>query len=141
MSGCAFGGEDSETYVLREIQYKDGEAIIISEKTWFARFYHKNVLVIVLTLGFMFLSRIFINSPIYNRQNGTRYSPVYFFIGPHFSNNYEHSIRCTFTFWWSIKKLKEENILLAKLSNFLSIVALGMFFAIIIGLAASGEIK
>src|SRR5699024_2938033 len=122
-----------DTYTLREIHYKDGQAEIVSEKTWFASFYLKNVLFISIVLGIAFFSRLFINSPIYNRKNGTDYSPIYFHLGPSVSSNFGHSIQCTFTFWWNIKKLNEKDKSLGLLNNILSIIAVGGFLGLIIG--------
>ena len=131
----------NDTYTLKEIHYKDGQATIVSKKTWFASFYLQHLLLISIILGVIFFSRVFINSPIYNRKNGTNYSPIYFHFGPIVSKNFEHSLMCTFTFWWSVGKLKEESRSLARVSNILSIIALGLFFGLIIGLGLSGELK
>ncbi len=131
----------NDLYVLKDVQYKNGQEIIIKEKTWIAKFYLKHLLIICIILGISFFSRVFFNSTIYNRKNGTSYSPIYFFIGTKTSDNFGHSIACTFTFWWNVKKLREENKQLAIASNVLSIIALGLFFGIIIGLGFSGELN
>ena len=130
----------NDTYILKEINYKDGQAEIVSKKTWFASFYLKNLLLIVITLGLAFFSRPFINSPIYNRINGTDYSPIYLHFGPVVSKNFGHSLQCTFTFWWNIKKLHEKNKTLGRINNVLSVIAVGGFLSLIIGLAISGEL-
>jgi hypothetical protein len=130
-----------DTYILKEINYKDGQAEIVSEKTWFASFYFKNLFLIAIILGLAFFSRPFINSPIYNRINGTDYSPIYFHFGPIVSKNFGHSLQCTFTFWWNVKKLNEKDKTLGRINNVLSVIAVGGFLILIIGLAISGELK
>jgi hypothetical protein len=126
-----------DTYTLKEIDYSSGKALTIIDKPFLA-FYLKNLFVIVTILFLAFFSRIFINSKIYNIENGTNYSPIYFFAPGYVSKNFEHSLICTFSFWFS--KYKPENRQRVLISNTLSIVALGLFFGIIIGLAITGEI-
>ena len=67
-------------------------------------------------------------------------SPVYAFAGPFVTNNFWHSLSCTFTFWWNTAKLKDENKPAAVISNVLSMTALVLFFGSLIGLALSGEL-
>jgi len=140
MKEVEYASVANDSYILREIQYVNGQAKVISEKTWFASFYLKNVLLIAIVLGLAFFSRPFINSPIYNRINETDYSPIYFHLGPIVSNNFGHSLQCTFTFWWNIKKLHEKDKTLGRINNVLSVIAIGGFLGLIVGLTISGEL-
>ncbi len=130
-----------DTYVLKEVVYKNGKATIISEKTWFAKFYLKNVLTLSIIIGIAFFLRMFINCQIYNQQNKVNNSISYIKNTSTIVKTQGLNILCTFTFWWRISKLKKESKSMAKFSNTLSIIALGLFFGIIIGLAISGELK
>lgn len=127
-----------ETYVLRKIEYKNGQEIIISEKTWFARFYMSNiVLIIIITMG-AFVIRLPINLVIVNREYGR--GPFYLIpFTKSFDTAMRYNITVTFTFWWS--GLKPENKNLGRLSNLLSVIALIMFFGGLIGLGISGELS
>lgn len=123
---------------VREVLFKDGEEVEIYNKTLFAKIYYRFTIEYMIVFFFFMFSRVFINSKIYNRENGTELSPIYFFIGPFVSKNVGHSMLCTFTFWFS--KYKPENKKLVYISNTFSMIALTLFFGAIIGLAISGEI-
>ena len=128
-------GKDS--YLVKEIVYKNGKpTVLVSRK--FLSFYIDYFFVIVSILFGTFFIRVFINSRIYNIENNTNYSPIYFFAPGYVSENYSHSLQCTFSFWFS--NYKPENKGLVTISNILSIIALGLFFGSIIGLAIAGEI-
>jgi len=129
-----FEGEER----VREVEFVDGKEITIYNKTLFAKLYLRFTVTYMILFFFFFFSRIFINSNIYNIENGTNLSPLYFFIGPFVSKNFEHSIICTFTFWFF--SYKPENRKLVIISNTFSIIALVLFFGAIIGLIISGEI-
>ncbi len=129
-----------DTYTLSEIQYAAGQPVTVFVKPWFTRAYLKCLYWFILVLFTTFFSRVFINSGIYNRQNGTSMSPVYAFAGPFATNNFWHSLACTFTFWWRTDKLKDENRRAAIISNVLSVTVLVLFFGSLIGLALSGEL-
>lgn len=126
-----------DTYITKEIDYSSGQAATIVDKPFLA-FYLKNLIAIFIILFLSFFSRIFINSKIYNVENGTDYSPIYFFAPGYLSNNFGHSLLCTFSFWFS--KYKPENRQLVLISNALSFIAIGLFLGIIIGLAITREI-
>jgi hypothetical protein len=126
-----------DTYTTKEIDYTSGHSVTIIDKPFLA-FYLKNLIAIVIVLFLSFFSRVFINSKIYNVENGTDYSPIYFFAPGYVSDNFGHSLICTFTFWFS--NYKSENRQRVLISNTLSIIALGLFFGIIIGLVITGEI-
>ncbi|MEO5641841.1 MAG: hypothetical protein ABIQ40_11910 [Bacteroidia bacterium] len=126
-----------DTYTIKEIDYSTGQAVTIVNKPFLA-FYLKNLFVIVIILFVSFFSRIFINSRIYNIENGTKNSPIYLQLGPLVTNNFGHSVLCTFSFWFS--NYKPENKRLVLITNTLSIISLGIFFGIIVGLAITGEI-
>lgn len=128
-------GQDS--YLVKEIVYKDNVAIVLTDKKFLA-FYIDNFFILVTIIFGAFFGRVFINSKIYNIENGTNYSPIYFFAPGYVSDNFGHSLICTFTFWFSNYKLENRQRVI--ISNALSIIALGLFFGIIIGLAITGEI-
>lgn len=123
---------------VREVEFVNGQEKVIYNKTLFAKIYLRFTIVYFVLVFFFLFSRVFINSKIYNRENGTSFSPIYFHFGPLVSRNFEHSLLCTFTFWFL--NYKPENRRLVIISNTFSVVALGLFFGSIIGLAISGEI-
>jgi len=87
----------------------------------------------------MFFARVFINSRIYNIENGTNQSPIYFYAPGYISNNFYHSLLCTFTLWFF--RYKPENRRLAMISHWLSVLSVGSFLAILIGLGIGGELN
>lgn len=128
-------GQDS--YLVKEIVYKDNVATVLIDKKFLA-FYIDNFFILVTIILGSFFGRVFINSKIYNIENGTNYSPIYFFASGYVSDNIGHSLICTFTLWFS--NYKPENRQRVIISNTMSIIALTIFFGIIIGLALTGEI-
>ena len=128
----------NESNIVKKIDYSSGQAVTIFNKR-FLSFYLKNLYLIMIVFFVSFFSRVFINSRIYNRENDTKYSPIYFFAPGFVTQNYRHSLICTFTFWFS--KYKPENRKLVLISNTLSATALGIFFGIIIGLATTGNLN
>ena len=130
----SFGGD---TYLVKEIDYINGQPIILIDKPFLA-FYIKNLTAIMIIFFVAVFGRVFINSRIYNIENGTDYSPIYFYFPGFVSKNFEHSLRCSFTFWFF--NYKPECRRLVIISNTMSAIALLIFFGIIIGLAVTGEI-
>ena len=128
-------GQDS--YLVKEIAYTNNVASVIVDKKFLA-FYIDYFFILVSIIFGAFFGRIFLNSKIYNIENGTSYSPIYFFAPGYVSDNFGHSLICTFTLWFS--NYKPENRQRVLISNTLSLIALGLFFGIIIGLAITGEI-
>jgi len=128
-----------DAYKVKEIDYTSGQTVTIIDKP-FLKFHIKNLVVIMFILFGTFFTRPFINSIIYNRENGTDLSPLYF--GLPFTKKYweyaSHSLLCVFTLWFF--NFKPENRRLVILSNTLSAIAMTIFFGIIIGLAETGEI-
>jgi hypothetical protein len=57
------------------------------------------------------------------------------------SKNYGHSLSSTFTFWWTVDRLKPGNRRAARIANALSVIALSLFFGSIIAMAEAGELK
>jgi len=129
---------DGRNVKVREVLFKGRKEVVTYNKTLFAKIYYRFTKEYMIVVFFFMFSRVFINSRIYNRENGTKLSPIYFYIGPFVSKNYEHSIMCTFTFWFF--KYKPENKRLVYISNTFSLITLILFFGAIIGLAISGEI-
>lgn len=127
-----------DVVIVREAEFVDGQEKLVYNKTFFAKIYLRYTVTYMIMLFFFFFSRVFINSKIYNIENGTNISPIYFHFGSFVSKNFGHSILCTFTFWFS--NYKPENRKLVIVSNTFSIIALGLFFGAIIGLVISGEI-
>jgi hypothetical protein len=127
----------NDTYTIKEIDYSSGQAVTIIDKP-FLDFYLKNLIAIVVVFFLSFFSRVFINSKIYNLENGTNLSPIFFHFGPLVTSNFGHSLLCIFSFWFS--NYKPENRRLVLITNTLSIISLGLFFGAIIGLAITGEI-
>ena len=128
-------GKDS--YLVKEISFEGNVPMVIVEKKFLA-FYISNFFIIQAIMFGSFFGRVFINSKIYNIENGTNYSPIYFFAPGYLSNNYHHSLFCTFTFWFV--NYKPENRQRVILSHTLAGIALGIFIGAIIGFAISGEI-
>jgi hypothetical protein len=126
-----------DTYKVKEIDYTSGQPVTIIDKP-FLSFYIKNLIAIMVILFVAFFGRVFINSSIYNSENETDFSPIYFHFGPLVTKNFGHSLLCTFTFWFS--NYKPENKRLVIISNTMSVIALTIFFGLIIGLAVTGEI-
>lgn len=127
----------NDNYTIKEIDYSSGEPITVVDKTFLA-FYLKNFVIIMIIFFGTLFGRVFINSRIYNIENGTNLSPVYFYFPGFVSKNREHSLICTFTFWFS--NYKPENRRLVIISNTMSIIALTIFFGLLIGLAVNGEL-
>jgi hypothetical protein len=121
-----------DTYKVKEIDYSSGKPVTIIDKS-FLSFYINNLVAILVIFFGTFFGRIFINSSIYNLENGTDFSPIYFHFGPLVSKNFGHSLLCTFTFWFS--NYKPENRQLVIISNIMSVIALAIFFGLIFGLA------
>ncbi|MBL7915538.1 MAG: hypothetical protein JNL49_10885 [Bacteroidia bacterium] len=126
-----------DTYKVKEIDYTSGQPLTLIDKP-FLSFYIKNLVAIMVILFVTFFGRVFINSKIYNSENRTDFSPIYFHFGPLVTKNFGHSLLCIFTFWFS--NYKPENKRLVLISNTLSAIALTIFFGIIIGFALTGEI-
>ncbi len=126
-----------DTYKVKEIDYTSGQPVTFIDKPFLA-FYIKNLIAIMIIFFVTLFGRVFINSSIYNIENGTDFSPIYFHFGPLIAKNFGHSLLCTFTFWFS--DYKPENRRLVIISNTMSAIALTIFFGIIIGLAVTGEI-
>ena len=123
---------------VKEVLFNDENEQIIYNKTLFAKiFYRFTVEYMVLFFILMFI-RIILTSIIYNRENNTSLSPIYFFVGPYITKNYDHSILSVFTFWFS--NYKDKNKKMVYFTNTLSIITLTLFFGVIIGLMISGEI-
>jgi hypothetical protein len=125
-----------DTYVVTEIDYSSGHPATIIDRAFLA-FYIKNFFIIMALIFVSFFGRVFINSKIYNVENETDYSPVYFYFPGYVTENFQHSLLCTFTLWFFT--YKQENKRLVIFSNILSLIALSTFFAVIIGLAINGE--
>lgn len=128
-----------DTYKVKEIDYSGGQPVTLIDKP-FLSFYISNLVAIMIIFFVTFFTRPFINSIIYNRENGKNLSLLY--LGLPFTKKYReyasHSLMCVFTFWFF--NYKPENRRLVLISNTLSAITLSIFFAIIIGLAVTGEI-
>ena len=128
---------DNNTYKVKEIDYATGNPVTIVDKPFLA-FYIKNLVAIMVIFFITLFGRPFINSRIYNIENGTNFSLIYFYFPGFVSKNFGHSLLCTFTFWFS--NYKPECRRLVIISNTMSAIALTIFFGTIIGLAVTGEI-
>jgi hypothetical protein len=127
-----------DTYILRKVKYVEGRAIIVSEKTWFAQLYLKHVLLIAIVILGSFFIRVPVNMAIAKRQ--FKQKPTFYLPGKtSFDKSTQYMIGTMFMFWWS--DLNTENKTLGYLSNTLSVIALGGFLGVIIGLGISGELK
>jgi hypothetical protein len=129
---------DRDTYLVKDVDYSTGHPRIIVNKPFFA-FYIHHLIAIMVVVFTAFFFRIFINSTIYNVENGTDYSPIYFFAAGYVSRNFYHSLICTFTLWFF--DYKPQNKLRVQISHILSIVSVGIFLIIIIGLGIGGELN
>ena len=129
----------NDDVTVRDVEYINHREKVLLNKTLFAKLYLRFVIPFgIICLG-TFFSRVFINSVIYNKEYGTHFSPIVFYMPGYVSKNFEHSLMCTFTFWfWDYKP---ENKTLVIISNTLSVIALTLFFGAIIGLAVSGELS
>ena len=135
-----FASIAKDTYELRVTDFPTGHAVVTFLKPWFFRMYLLGFWWFVIVFFGTFFGRVFVNSRIYNRENGTDMSPVYAHAGPFVTKNFGHSLACTFTFWWPVRELKPENHRFARLANVMSVTALVLFFGALIGLALSGEL-
>jgi len=128
-----------DSYMVKEIDYSSGHPIIIVDRA-FLKFYIDNIILIYVIIFGTFFSRPFINSRIYNIENGTNLSLLYF--GLPFTKKYwkhaSHSFLCLYTLWFF--NYKPENRRLVIISNTFSAIALGTFFGLLIGLAINGEL-
>jgi hypothetical protein len=70
-------GQDS--YLIKEIIYTDNVASVVVDKKFLA-FYIDYFFIIVTIIFGAFFGRVFLNSKIYNIENGTNYSPIYFLL-------------------------------------------------------------
>ncbi len=68
----------NETYLVKDIDYSSGVPVVKINKP-FLSFYIKNLVMIFILLMVSFWSRVFINSSIWNDENNTDFSPIYFF--------------------------------------------------------------
>lgn len=125
-------------YGIREIDYSTGSRRVLLNRPVFGFFIQHLWLYFTIILG-SFFSRVFINSAIYNSENDTNYSPIYFYAPGYVSDNYMHSLICTFTLWFS--DYKPENRRLVLISNTLSLIALITFFGSIIIFTITGDIR
>lgn len=136
-----FATMGKDTYALRKTELGNGREEVVYTKTWVARMFYAYTYWFMVIVFVAFFSRVFVNSTIINRENGTNMSPIYGHIGPVVTKNYGHSLSSTFTFWWTVERLKPENRAAAKLANMLSVIALSLFFGSIIAMAAAGELQ
>ena len=125
------------SYKIKEINYSNGQAVTVVDRAFLA-FYIKNFFLIVSVIFGSFFTRIFINSRIYNVENGTNYSPITFYFPSNVSKNSTHGLLCIFTLWFF--KYKAENKKRVLINNVLSLIAFGMFFGLLIGLGMNGEL-
>jgi hypothetical protein len=137
--------EETEEYpdgknqvVVKEVDYSSGKPVVVINKP-FMRFFLNNMYVIFVIFILALFSRVFINSKIYNVEDGTDYSPIYFYFPGFLSDNFGHSVQCMFSFWFS--NYKPENRRRAIISNVLSVIALGIFFGLIIAFTIEGDMK
>ena len=128
-----------DTYILKSVVFdKHGQPITISEKSWFAKFYLRNVLPIWLIIGFSMFLRAPVNAAIAQREDGQK--PVLWIpFDTSFDDSMRYMIAVLFTFW--VSGLSPENKWLGIISNSLSFIAVGGFFGVFIGLGASGELS
>jgi len=127
-----------DVYLVKKITYQDGIATVMVDKK-FLSFYLDNLFLILWILGISFFGRVFINSRIYNIENGTEYSPIRIIAPGYISKNTGHSMLCVFSFWFS--NYKPENRVLVIISNTMSVIALGLFFGTLLGLAITGNLS
>ena len=125
------------SYKIKEIDYSSGHAVTIVDRAFLA-FYIKNFLIIISIIFGSFFGRILINNSIYNVENGTNYSPIAFVFTGYISKNFTHSLLCIFTLWFF--KYKPQNKKRVLISNTLSLIAIGTFIGLLIGLAINGEL-
>lgn len=128
---------DDEQYVLKEVVYKDGKKKVLKDNTLFAKVYYRNVIPIMLTILFGVFLRVPLNWVIIYKNYGE--TPKFWIPGV---TSGEEAIRymiwSVFTFWW--RGLNEESKWWGRVSNSLSVISVGGFFVVLIGLAVSGEI-
>lgn len=123
-----------DTYKVKDIDYTSGQPVTSIDKPFLAFYINNLVAIMVIFFGTLF-GRVFINSRIYNIENGTEFSPIYFHFWPLVTKNFGHSLLCTFTFWFS--KYKPENRKFVIISNTMSLMTLIIFLGIIIGLVVT----
>jgi hypothetical protein len=127
-----------DTYVIKKVVYKDGVPTVVIDKK-FLGLYLDYFFIWVSIIFAAFFIRIFVNSKIYNVENGTDYSPIFPLGSGSYRKTIGHGIQCMYSFWFS--NYKPENKNLVKVSNALSLIFLVVFFGLIIGLAILGELN
>lgn len=121
---------DSKVYRIKEIDYSSGKPITVINKPLLS-FYIKNLYAFMIIFFVAFFGRIFVNSKIYNNENGTDFSLFYIGFGKLADKKAAHGILCFFTFWFF--KYDPKNRWLVITSNSLSLLALIICVAMVIG--------
>jgi hypothetical protein len=87
-----------DTYILKDVVYKGGKQTIITNKSWFAKLYFRNTLLIALIILGAFFIRVPINMIILKRQHNQ--NPTFWIpFGTSFTESGQYMIQTMFTFW------------------------------------------
>ncbi len=120
-----------ETIKVRDVEYINGQKKVIMNKMYIDTFIMHFMAYYMVVLFFFFFSRIPINYIFYTRE-GTKF-PEYFMLSP-------KTFVSLFSFWFT--NYKPENKRLAKLNNtFFFLIAMGLFFGLILLQIINGDIK
>jgi hypothetical protein len=128
----------NDTYKVKEVDYVNGVPVTLVDRK-FLSFYLKNLIAIMVIFFSIFFGRVFVNSRIYNLENGTNFSPIVVYFPGFNRGNLKHSLLSTFTFWFY--HYKPESRPLVLISNSMSAIALTIFIGIIAGLIISGGLS
>lgn len=126
-----------ETYILKSSNFKGDSVIVTIDKPPFVKFYYRNITLFVIILSVSVFLRIPINMTLmWTEERKVPYIWIPLITSFQKASNY--FIPVLYMFWWS--NLKPESKYLGWFSNLLSVLLIGGFCTIIIGLTISGEI-
>ena len=133
-----FSGDEE---LVKEVDYTTGKPVEKINRVFYS-FYAKWGYWLYALMCLSFFGRYFLNSRIYNLENGIIFSsfpmrPKWIFYGT--DGQYMHGVNSFFTFWFF--NYKPENRKFVIISNILSATAVVIFWGILIGLAVSGELN
>jgi hypothetical protein len=83
----------NDTYKVKEVDYVNGVPVTLVDRK-FLSFYLKNLIAIMVIFFSIFFGRVFVNSRIYNLENGTNFSPLVVWFPGFTRGNLKHSLLC-----------------------------------------------
>lgn len=126
-----------EVYTIKEIDYSKGEAKVIVDRAFLGFYINYFKWIVIIIFGSFFI-RFFINNEIYNIENKTNFTAILLLIPGSEPNNMMQNFKCMFTLWFF--NYKPQNRKKVIISNLLTLISLGTFIGILIGLGLAGEL-